>query len=128
MRCQSFIWRKQMESISEQSNISVVKKSRAPYVSGIVALFCYIGFLALITFWGVDQWMGDLFEKHYLFFVGPPFAGLVAHFLVGTLENARGKIEFEVIGLKFKGASGPIVMWTLVFLIIVVCMRLTWNV
>ncbi len=58
--------------------------------------------------------------------MGLPFAGLLAYFLVGTLENTRGKIEFEFIGLKFKGASGPIIMWVVVFLTLVVSMRVVW--
>jgi len=103
------------------------KRSLTPYISGLVALVCYLTFLGLATFSWKGGWINDLFRDHYLFFVGLPFAGLLAHFLVGTLENTRGQIEFEVLGMKFKGASGPIVMWVLVFLAIVVAIRLVWT-
>lgn len=100
--------------------------SFAPYLSGLVALIVYVAFLYLVTFSWKDGWILPLFQAHYAFFVGLPFAGLLAHFLVGTMENTRGKIELELLGLKFKGASGPIVMWVLVFLAIVLSIRLIW--
>ncbi len=100
--------------------------SWAPYLCGLVALACYLAFIGLVTFYWQAGWILVLFRDHYVFFVGLPFAGLLAYFLVGTLENTRGKIEFEFIGLKFKGASGPIIMWVVVFLALVVSMRVVW--
>jgi len=102
------------------------RKSVAPYLCGAIALTCYLAFIAL-SFWWDDGWILDLLHDHYVFFVGLPFAGLVAYFLVGTLENARGRIEFEAVGIKFKGASGPIIMWTIVFLSMVIAIRLSWS-
>jgi hypothetical protein len=98
---------------------------RAPIVVGVIALGCYLAFIASSWYWR-GGWISDLFQKHYVFFVGLPFAGFIAYFVVGTLENVRGQIEFEVLGLKFKGASGPIIMWVVVFLAIVVAIRLVW--
>jgi uncharacterized membrane protein (DUF485 family) len=102
------------------------KLSRAPYVSGIVALVCYLAFIVL-SFLRQGGWLNVLLRDHYVFFVGLPFAALVSHFLVGTLEIARGRIEFEALGIKFKGASGPIIMWVVVFLAIVTAFRLVWG-
>ena len=69
-----------------------------------------MAFIGLVTFYWEGGWIVELFRVHYVFFVGLLFAGLLAYFLVGALENTRGKIEFEFLGLKFKGASGPIIM------------------
>ena len=88
---------------------------------------CYLALIGLVTFYWQGGWILDLFRVHYVFFVGLPFAGLLAYFLVGTLENTRGKIEFEFVGLKFKGASGPIIMWVIVFLALVASMRVVWD-
>jgi hypothetical protein len=112
-------------STHENKGEAGTKPSRAPYVSGIVVLACYLSFIGASFFW--EGWIDDMLRNHYVFFVGVPFAGLTAHFLVGTLENTRGKIEFEVVGMKFRGASGPIIMWVLVFLAIVVASRLVWG-
>jgi hypothetical protein len=43
-----------------------------------------------------------------------------ALFVVLVLRAAAGPIEFEVLGLKFRGASGPVVLWIPCFLAIVV--------
>ena len=101
------------------------RTSRAPIVIGVISLVCYLVFLASSWFWE-GGWITRLFQEHYVFFVGLPFAGFLAYFVVGTLENVRGQIEFEALGMKFKGASGPIIMWVVVFLAIVVAMRLVW--
>lgn len=114
-----------MPSTHENKGGVETKPSRAPYVSGIIVLACYLPFITASFFLG--GWINELLRDHYVFFVGVPFAGLIAHFLVGTLENTRGKIEFEVLGMKFKGASGPIVMWVLVFLAIIFAIRLVWE-
>lgn len=114
-----------MPSAHEASGAA--KISWAPYVAGTVALVCYLAFVGLVTFYWKSGWILVLFRAHYVFFVGLPFAGLLAYFLVGTLENTRGKIEFDFVGLKFNGASGPIIMWVIVFLALVVGMRVIWG-
>jgi hypothetical protein len=47
--------------------------------------------------------------------------------LVSALEVRSGPIEFEALGLKFKGAAAPIVFWVFVFLAITVSVRLLWT-
>lgn len=59
-------------------------------------------------------------------FVGVPFSAIIAYVLVSVLEHTRGRIEFEVLPLKFKGPSGPIVFWVIVFLELIVAIRMTW--
>ncbi len=104
---------------------TTLKKSITPIIIGGIFLVCYLAFIASSFFW-TGGWINDLFQMHYVFFVGLPFAGFIAYFVVGTLENVRGRIEFEVFSMKFKGASGPIVMWIVVFLTIITAIRLVW--
>jgi hypothetical protein len=66
-------------------------------------------------------------RDHYVFFVGVPTSAIVAYVLVSVLEHTRGEIEFETVGFKFKGASGPIVLWVLVFLALIIAIRVTWT-
>ncbi len=112
---------------SAQEASGVRGTSRAPYVPGAIALVCYLAFVGLGTFYWKTGWILVLFRTQYAFFVGLPFACMLAYFLVGTMENTRGNIEFEFVGLKFKGASGPIIMWVIVFLALVVSMRVIWG-
>ena len=58
--------------------------------------------------------------------IGLPFAALAALCLVLILEAKAGPIEFEALGFKFRGASGPLVLWIFCFLAIVVAIKTLW--
>ncbi len=58
--------------------------------------------------------------------IGIPFCSIIAMFVVLMLRATQGPVEFEAIGLKFRGASGPIVMWVLCFLAMILAMKLLW--
>jgi hypothetical protein len=65
-------------------------------------------------------------NQHFAAIVGLPSAALAALSLVFILESRSGKIEFEVFGLKLRGASGPIVLWVVAFLAITVAIKGLW--
>jgi hypothetical protein len=65
--------------------------------------------------------------KHFAATVGLPAAALAALCLVVFLESSSGPIEFKGLGFKFKGASGPIVLWVLCFLAIAGAIQLLWT-
>jgi hypothetical protein len=44
----------------------------------------------------------------------------LATFVVLFLRYSAGPIEFEGLSFRFKGASGPVVLWALVFIVIVI--------
>ncbi|OQS30427.1 hypothetical protein [Chromobacterium violaceum] len=58
--------------------------------------------------------------------IGLPSAALAALCLVIVLENTSGPIEFEGLGFKFKGASGPVVLWCLAFLSMAAAIKWLW--
>jgi len=64
--------------------------------------------------------------EHFAATVGLPSAALVSLCIVLFLESASGPIEFEGLGFKFKGASGPIVLWVFCFLAIAGAIKLLW--
>jgi hypothetical protein len=53
-------------------------------------------------------------------------AAALAFIIALLLPASYGPIEFKAIGVSFKGASGPIVLWLICFLGIVAAVRLTW--
>ncbi|KIG11221.1 hypothetical protein BurMR1_1881 [Burkholderia sp. MR1] len=55
---------------------------------------------------------------HFPAAIGLPAAALAALCIVVFLESSSGPIEFEGLGFRFKGASGPIILWVIVFLAI----------
>ena len=100
-------------------------RSKAPLVLGVICFVIYLAFIGGSFYW-TGGWIAKLFRDHYVFFVGLPFAGFLAYFIVGTLENVRGQIEFEALSIKLKGASGPILMWVVVYLVIVLSITMVW--
>jgi hypothetical protein len=59
--------------------------------------------------------------------IGVPLCSLIALFNVLLLRTVQGPIEMEAFGIKFKGASGPIVMWILCFLALVWAIGYLWK-
>jgi hypothetical protein len=55
--------------------------------------------------------------------VGIPWAGGAALAIVLILRGSFGTVEFKILGVEFKGASGPTVMWILCFLAEALVMR-----
>jgi hypothetical protein len=73
-----------------------------------------------------EEWVEELAKQHFAAAIGLPCAALAALLLVTILEINAGRIEFKALGLEFKGAAGPIVMWVLCFLAIAGAIRLLW--
>lgn len=110
--------------MNDQTN-QKTRKSITPVVLGLICFIIYLAFLTSSWFWE-GGWVNQLFFEHYVFFVGLPFAGFLAYFIVGTLEHVRGQIELEALGIKFKGASGPIIMWVIVYMALVLSIKMVW--
>ena len=64
--------------------------------------------------------------RHTAASVGLPLAALAALCIVILLEIYSGDIEFEGFGFKFKGASGPVILWVICFLSMVAAIRTLW--
>lgn len=74
-----------------------------------------------------DPWLMTIFEKHYAAIFGLPGAALLSFILVVVFEARFDRIEMEVASvLKFKGASGPVILWVLCFLSIAAAIKMLW--
>jgi hypothetical protein len=65
-------------------------------------------------------------KQHFAAIVGLPMAALASLIIVLVLRVSAGPIEVEAWGLKFKGASAPIVFWILCFLAISASIKMLW--
>lgn len=90
-------------------------------IIGIGFLFAVASFAALKT-----GQLSNIMLAHFPAVVGLPFAALLALVIVLFLESHSGRLEFEAVGFKFRGASGPIILWVLTFLAIVTGVRILW--
>jgi len=68
----------------------------------------------------------ELLKSNFQAVVGLPMAGLTALFLVLVLQQIEGKIEFKAVGFTFKGASGPVILWIMCFLAMVLGIKTLW--
>jgi hypothetical protein len=68
----------------------------------------------------------ETISQHFAAAVGLPIAALAALCLVFLLESTAGRIEFEAVGFKFRGASGPIILWVIAFLAIAAAIKMLW--
>lgn len=64
--------------------------------------------------------------EHFAATVGLPSAAIASLCLVVFLESSSGPIEFEGLGFKFKGASGPVVLWAVCFLVMTAAIKTLW--
>ncbi|NCF29918.1 MAG: hypothetical protein GWP69_21275 [Gammaproteobacteria bacterium] len=74
-----------------------------------------------------DVIYSTIIVEHYPATFGLPLAAVGALVLVFILEYASGPIEFQGLGFSFKGASGPLVLWVFVYLVMVSTIVLVWD-
>jgi hypothetical protein len=73
-----------------------------------------------------NNWLTKLTKTHYAALVGTPMSAVTAFCIVSLLKVTSGPIEFEALGFKFRGASGPIILWVLCFLAVAAAFHLLW--
>jgi hypothetical protein len=96
-------------------------------VIGLGAFTAVFLYGAIINIMGAQgYWLVEIAREHFAATIGLPFAALAALSLVLILEFRAGKIEFEGFGFKFRGASGPIVLWVIAFLSITTAIKILW--
>ena len=91
-----------------------------------LTLALLLGPVALILLLYKSNDLDMLTKTHAPAMIGVPWAGGAAFIVVLVLRTSFGAINFKVLGVEFKGASGPIVMGVLCFLVEVSAIKLLW--
>lgn len=91
---------------------------------GIVGSFT----LCILFAWSAwpDPGWRDLSIAHARAVIGIPCAVLLSTIVVSLFRTTEGPVKFEIWIFKFEGASGPIVMWALCFLVIIWGLYALW--
>jgi hypothetical protein len=89
--------------------------------------FCYLIFQIVCGQATPNTWLSILLAKHYAAIVGTPLSAVSAFCIVTLLKVTNGPIEFEALGFKFRGASGPIVLWVFSFLAVGIIFDFLWT-
>jgi hypothetical protein len=93
---------------------------------GAATLFGAVYMFWLIWGFNYDPQFIEIMYQHLAAVVGIPGAIITAFVIVNVLEQVSGPIEFSGLGFTFKGASGPVVMWVVVFCALVGGIKLLW--
>lgn len=92
------------------------------------AISSFFVLAALIYIFVIDiELVKQLVESNPRAVIGLPCAVLTSYCIVLFLEATSGPIELEALGFKFRGASGPIILWIFVFLAVVSGIAILWN-
>jgi len=90
-------------------------------IGAIVALFAIL--YAYLSDYALFK---NVLADHVRAVVGIPLSAVSSFCVVIVSESRSGRIEFEVAGLRFKGASGPVILWILGFWTFTFSIRLLW--
>jgi hypothetical protein len=104
-------------------------------VAVVVLLVWGVQILGFVTYSVLTQappskgWLNKIIQDHYPAIIGIPLMSMSAICIVMIFQVAIGTpIEFEALGFKFRGASGPLLMWVICFLVLTLAMRVLWSV
>ena len=89
--------------------------------------FAFLVYQSLFGTGSSDNWFLQMIQNHPAATIGVGISAISAFCLVAVLEVSRGPIEFEVLGFKFRGASGPVILWVLCFLGMIFGVWLLWE-
>ncbi len=107
-----------------------VGPGRAAFISAIFALFVvFLGFGGWVVEYLLvsDPISTELVLRNFAAIIGLPMAAIGAFIVVVFLRQTHeGPIEFEGLGFRFRGASGPVVLWLVCFLAIAGAIKLLW--
>lgn len=102
-------------------------------VACVVLVFCAI-FGSMLYFGGLihlflekPEWLISIIEKHFAAIVLPPLMMVGAIVVVVALRMSEGPIKFKILGFEFEGASAPIIMWVLIYLVFTLTVKIFWG-
>jgi len=107
----------------------------ALYLAPVLLLTAAIGQWAFTDSTGASRWISigairlisaEVLRNHFAAVIGLPMSGILALWIVTILRSQSGPIEFETMGFKIRGASGPVILWIACFLAIALAIRLLW--
>ena len=100
----------------------------------VVGILLWAGFFfALLIYQSLygdafpKNWFLQMVQQHPASTIGIGISAVSAFFIVAVLELTTGSVQFEVLGFRFHGAAGQVVLWILCFLAMVFATWLLWD-
>jgi hypothetical protein len=86
-----------------------------------------LGYFGRVLYLAItEEYWKKLGLLHFPTIVGLPAAAIASIFIVLVLKTVAGPMEFKILGMEFKGASGPTAFWVVCFLSICLAIKITW--
>jgi hypothetical protein len=89
--------------------------------------FGFLSYHSLRPTTSSGSWVISVLEKQFAATIAVPLSAIASVCIILLLKATAGPIEFEGLGFKFQGASGPIVLWVLCFLSMILAVQLLWK-
>jgi hypothetical protein len=122
---------RQNENAADADEDAALSAARRVAAWLLVAGIFVLGTLAFALIIYMSRRQADFYAisvRHFLVVVGLPLAALASIFVVLLFRVvAGGQISVSLLGLKFEGASGPVIMWVICFLAIVLAFYMLWD-
>jgi hypothetical protein len=109
-----------------EPDIEVLRSTAKHLAVGAAVLLGAVYLFWLVWGFNYDLRFIDIMYEHLAAVIGVPGAIITAFVLVNVLENISGPVKFKGLGFEFEGASGPIIMWVIVFSALVGGLKLLW--
>ncbi|MFO0994230.1 MAG: hypothetical protein U1E67_20120 [Hyphomicrobiales bacterium] len=102
-----------------------VLRTIALVISVIVAIMASVVCILLLAHTGFAFWQDEI-RNHLIGTIG--FIGIcvISFGIVTFLRQSEGPMEFEALGMKFKGASGQVVLYAFCVVVLSLCAKLLW--
>ena len=97
------------------------------WTASIAFLFTLVVSTAVLLFYALPpETLRDIGKTHGRLLLGLPSSAMMSLTVISLLRATSGPIEFEAPGFKFRGASGPVVLWIFAFLACVAGVVALW--
>src|SRR5215207_2415901 len=91
----------------------------------LVGIFVTVIGTLLLWHTGFAFWQ-DVIKEHFLGSIGLVGISCLAFGIVIFLRQTEGPIEFEAMGMKFRGAAGQVILWAFCVIVLSLCAKLLW--
>ena len=112
---------------AQEGNVSSIEENRGfseKHFRGSIFFAFYWIMFGISIIYGFRLYYDDPLHPSFLPIVFVCFSVVTEFIVVLTINFVVGEIKFKAPGFEFEGASGPIVLWIVCFLAIV--LSLTW--
>lgn len=96
-------------------------------VLSFMSALIVIGIVVLLwaTSWGPA--IENVLIDHFAAIIGIPGCVIAAFVIITFFRQSERVLQVKMLGCEFHGASGEIVLWTVVYLALVLSLKILWN-